>query len=318
MSNNDLEKYYKVLEVDYDASDKEIIRAYNHLKHLYTSGSMATEPIDNEWDETDKQDILQKVQEAYEKLISLAPEDRKIEKVPVEEEIVEEEIREEDIIEEDTDEEVMDEEEIVEEEPGPVEAEPAGQPPVVEEYRHHEVPEVHIEFDDDVDAGAGPHHEEANQLSGILTEEEEEEVEEEEEEEEEEPILEPESEELVTEDVEEPEEVEDSVEAEEAEEAEVVEEDTLAEEFIEPGPVSGNTFREVRETRELSIQELSDSTQIPAEILEFIEREEFERLPDAGYLRWNVTTYAKTLSLDPKECADEYMKRYREWKKSSK
>ena len=105
---------------------------------------------------------------------------------------------------------------------------------------------------------------------------------------------------------------------EEPEDVEEVEEDTLAEEFIEPGPVSGNTFREVRETRGLSFQELSDSTQIPAEILEFIEREEFDRLPDAGYLRWNVTTYAKTLSLDPRECADEYMKRYREWKKSAK
>ena len=190
MSNNDLEKYYKVLEVDYDASDKEIIRAYNHLKHLYTSGSMATEPIDNEWDETDKKDILEKVREAYEKLISLAPEDRKIEKVPVEEEIVEEEIREEDIIEEDTDEEVMDEEEMDEEEiveegvveeespdeeePEPVEAEPAGQPPVVEEYRHHEVPEVHIEFDDEMDAAPGSPPEEANQLDGILPEEEEE------------------------------------------------------------------------------------------------------------------------------------------------
>ncbi len=292
MSNQDLEKYYEVLEVDNDASREEITRAYNHLKNLYTTGSMAIEPIDNEWDEEDKQDILQKVEEAYEILLPLAPEEE-----PIEEEPEETPPFEEEIVEEETIEEALPVEEEFIEEQGPVEAEPAvGPPVVVEEYAnhtHHDVHEVHIELDDDVSSDAVPHHEEENQLFDISEMEEEPELEPELE-----LGLEPEA--LVLE-----EEVEEEV-------------DTLAEEFIDPGPVSGNTFREMREARGLGFEELSESTQIPTEMLEYIEDENFEQLPDAGYLRWYITTYAKTLSIDPKECADEYMKRYREWKKNER
>lgn len=41
MSNQDLKKYYEILEIDRDASEEEITQAYNYLKNLYTSDSMA-------------------------------------------------------------------------------------------------------------------------------------------------------------------------------------------------------------------------------------------------------------------------------------
>lgn len=296
MSKQDLEKYYEILEIDNDASREEIIRAYNHLKNLYTSGSMATEPIDNEWDEDDKHDILQKIEDAYEKLLPLAAEDREIEDQIPTEDITGDITPIEEIPMVEVPFEEEQEEEPVEEEP--VEEEPV-EAPVMEEYAnhaHHDVHEVHIELDDDAASAPVSDHEEESQLFGILDE-----VEDEDQEEEEGAVLEPEAEEPVPEEA-----VKDEA---------VEEDDTLAEEFVEPGPVSGSIFREIRETRGLSFQELSESTQIPPDMLEHIEREEFEKLPDAGYLRWYITTYAKTLSIDPKECADEYMKRYREWKK---
>jgi cytoskeletal protein RodZ len=61
---------------------------------------------------------------------------------------------------------------------------------------------------------------------------------------------------------------------------------------------------------------MSNSTQIPIEMLENIEAEEFDKIPDAGYLRWYVTTYVRILSLpNPREVADQYMILYRQWLK---
>lgn len=335
-SNRDLEKYYEILEVDGDASEEEIRRAYNHLKTLYKEGSMATQPVDNEWDETDKKDILDRVEEAYINLMAvvaispeietqipiedipvieipgeISPFDREIteeepvEEVsgveialeePVEEMSFKEEPTEEERVIEETGEEIFVEEEPLEEETA-VEFEI---PPVVEEYRHEYIPEVHIEFE----GGAFPDEyvEGEDELSGFFSDDE--------------------TESLETEEVEEVEEIEEVEEVEvvreEKEENEEMKEDTLAEEFIEevPGSATGSIFRDIRENRGFNFRELSESTQIPVEMLEHIENEDFAKLPDAGYLRWYITTYAKTLSMDPKETADLYMKRYREWKKS--
>ncbi|MCP5105764.1 MAG: helix-turn-helix domain-containing protein [bacterium] len=234
MTDQDLEKYYEILELESGASANDLTRAYNHLKKLYSSESMATQPIDNEWNETDKQQILERVEEAYAALLPFAPEEK----------------------------------------PVPVQEEEAVSVP--DEYHAEVAPVVSIEFDeDDAPSDMQGDSEEISEPFTIWNDEEE----------------------------------------ETAEEG-VDDDDTLAEEFIKTGPVSGEVFRQMREKRGLSIDELSESTQIPAEMVEYIEQEDFAKLPDAGYLRWFITTYAKTLSIDPRDAADEYMKLYREWKKN--
>lgn len=79
--------------------------------------------------------------------------------------------------------------------------------------------------------------------------------------------------------------------------------------------VKGRTLRKFREKRGLGIHEVALSTRISYRILVNIEKERFDELPDAGYLRWYVSTYAKALTLDSKKVADEYMKRYRKWER---
>jgi hypothetical protein len=333
MSDREFEKYYEVLELDSDASAEEITRAYNHLKTLYKEGSMATQPVDDEWDESDKKDILERVEEAYEKLIALVRETPEPElQIPVEDihmveipeeipsykqEYIEEESFEEDsareeILIRESEEEISFKDESLDESPGgeileenvieeaeeqvSIEEEAAVEveiPPVVEEYRQQYIPEVHIEFDGE--AFPDEYVEEDGGLSGFFDEEEE-------------------PEDVETEEVKE-EVVQEEVVEEVNEIIEKIKEDTLAEEFIKEDSATGSIFRDIRERRGMNFSELSESTQIPVEMLEHIENEDFSKLPDAGYLRWYITTYAKTLSMDPKETADLYMKRYREWKK---
>jgi curved DNA-binding protein CbpA len=334
MSDREFEKYYDVLELDSDATAEEITRAYNHLKTLYKEGSMATQPVDDEWDESDKRDILARIEEAYEKLmvppveaseaeaqipvedshvVELSDESPSDDRGFMEEESLEEEFpREEIVISEPAEEISFEDESMRDETPEENMPEETGEeaaleeeeavdveiPPVVEEYRQQYVPEVHIEFD----GGAFPDEyvEEDDGLSGFFEEEEEE----------------PEA--VETEEVKEEGVVVEEVEVEEEvhEIIENVKEDTLAEEFVKTDSATGSIFRDIRENRGFSFSELSESTQIPVEMLEYIENEDFAKLPDAGYLRWYITTYAKTLSMDPKETADLYMKRYREWKKN--
>lgn len=88
-------------------------------------------------------------------------------------------------------------------------------------------------------------------------------------------------------------------------------EDTLAEGFLPPEEVSGEVLKKLRLSRGVSIDEMSELLQIPAATLTAMEEEDFEQLSDAGYLRWEIMTYARELSLDARVFADHYMRRYR-------
>jgi hypothetical protein len=78
-------------------------------------------------------------------------------------------------------------------------------------------------------------------------------------------------------------------------------------------PVTGRSLRKAREKSGMGVHEVAKSTRINYKVLVNIEKERFHKLPDAGYIRWAVRTYAETLSMDPSWTADEYMKRYRQW-----
>ena len=72
-------------------------------------------------------------------------------------------------------------------------------------------------------------------------------------------------------------------------------------------------LKKERERAGLSIQDIETETGIPAKIIAHIESDKFHKLPEGGYLRWYITTYARTLGFEAKKAADGYMKRYRVW-----
>jgi curved DNA-binding protein CbpA len=59
-------KCLETLELPSDASMLEIKTAYQHLKDLYTKGSIAISPIEDEYPEEAKEEIIRKIDEAYE------------------------------------------------------------------------------------------------------------------------------------------------------------------------------------------------------------------------------------------------------------
>jgi hypothetical protein len=258
VTEQDLTKYYEILELDSDASEEDITRAYRYLKKLYSKTSMATAPVDDEWDESDKQEILKRVEEAYVKLLPHAPEEEALEEEPV----------------------TVPEEEEYE---AAIES---------EEYMPREEPIVTIEFDEEEPVKEKEETEKKAELFDSYVEEE-----------------------VLFVDLEE----EKGEEGGPEEEKGVDEDDTLAEKFVggvDAKEITGAVLKEIRESQEWSLQDMTHSTQVPIDMLEHIEAEEFAKIPDAGYLRWYVTTYARTLSLtNPKEVADQYMKHYRNWLK---
>lgn len=171
-------QYFKILEVDDDASFAEIERAYLHLKKLYSTGSLITLPIAEEFSDEEKQQILEQVEDAYQNLTRSMQEEVK------------------------------------------------------------------------------------------------------------------ESEERIS------------------------EADTLPEQIVSsPSEGPGQAMKEMREKMGKSLQTVSEAVDIPVDILGHIESETFEELPDAaGYLRWYVMTYARHLTLDPRQTADDYMSLFRQWK----
>ncbi len=84
-----------------------------------------------------------------------------------------------------------------------------------------------------------------------------------------------------------------------------------AEELTFTGPV----LKKVRESLGLPLHLIFHSTKIRVEQLEAIEEENFAKLPDEAYLKAHLQAYAGHLSLDPKKVAQDYLKRYADWKK---
>ncbi len=307
-SDKDLKKYYDILEIDSDASEEDITRAYKYLKSLYSSDSVATFPIDDEWDESDRQEILDQVEEAYAKLttasqkeeepfelegVDITAGDQKLEQEP----FGPIEFDEDEIPAESIEVELTPAENLVEIEIPSVEEDQEEEFPV-DSKEEEEIPAENLE--EEIPAESEEKEEEEKSAGRLDLDDTLAEV-----------VIEKE---LIKKPTEEP--IETSIEALVEEPIEEPTEEPTVEPTVESieGPIEGMVLRKIRKKQERTIQELSDSTKIPKKIVEYIEREEYDKLPDAGYLRWYITTYAKALSLDPKDTADQYMKRYRQWK----
>ena len=78
---------------------------------------------------------------------------------------------------------------------------------------------------------------------------------------------------------------------------------------------SGKTLREIREARGIALREVAVSTKVGSRYLEYIEGEDFKKLPAEIYIKGFVSSYAEYLSLDPKRVAEDIINRYRAWQK---
>jgi len=72
----------------------------------------------------------------------------------------------------------------------------------------------------------------------------------------------------------------------------------------------GELLKRIRESHQISIEEMSGITKISKTYLQAIENENFPRLPAAVYLRGFVTQIAKILKLPPEKVAPAYLARY--------
>jgi flagellar biosynthesis protein FlhG len=81
---------------------------------------------------------------------------------------------------------------------------------------------------------------------------------------------------------------------------------------------SGHALRQVRESLDIDTHEVALATKIRKDCIEKIEQERYADLPHEVYLRGFVFNYARYLSLDPEKVAEDYMKRYNEWRNDQK
>ncbi|HLE01751.1 MAG TPA: helix-turn-helix domain-containing protein [Bdellovibrionota bacterium] len=72
----------------------------------------------------------------------------------------------------------------------------------------------------------------------------------------------------------------------------------------------GSLLRRIRESRRISVEEMSTATKISKSYLVAIEAENFAKLPAAVFLRGFVTQISKILRLPPERVAPAYLARY--------
>ncbi len=79
----------------------------------------------------------------------------------------------------------------------------------------------------------------------------------------------------------------------------------------------GRMLKDIRRKLGIQLFDVSLETKIRKEILNDIELERFENLPQEIYLRGHLWSYAKYLSLNPKKVMDDYIKKYKAWKEKT-
>lgn len=87
-----------------------------------------------------------------------------------------------------------------------------------------------------------------------------------------------------------------------------------------PGPeitpdtqFTGAILQQVRESKRVSLRDISLKTKISVAYLEAVEKEHFRKLPALVYARGFVTEYARFLKLDPQQVSRTYIGRYKRY-----
>ena len=71
----------------------------------------------------------------------------------------------------------------------------------------------------------------------------------------------------------------------------------------------GNTLREARVRRSLTLQQVEEDTKIRVKYVQAMENEDFDVMPGATYVKGFLRTYSTYLGLDPDVVVDEYRSR---------
>ena len=90
-------------------------------------------------------------------------------------------------------------------------------------------------------------------------------------------------------------------------------------EEVDPASVvySGPRLKKARDAKNISLNEVSKELKLRLELLNNIEAERFETLPEAIYLKSQLRMYAAFLGLPPAKVADDYLARHRAWKEKT-
>jgi DNA-binding transcriptional regulator YiaG len=73
---------------------------------------------------------------------------------------------------------------------------------------------------------------------------------------------------------------------------------------------TGPVIKLLREQRGLSARDIAEMTKVSVRYLEFIEEENFKKLPARAYIRGFLMLYAKALGYDIERMSSDYLKRY--------
>jgi cytoskeleton protein RodZ len=71
----------------------------------------------------------------------------------------------------------------------------------------------------------------------------------------------------------------------------------------------GNTLREARVRRSITLQKVEEDTKIRVRYIQAMENEDFDVMPGATFVKGFLRTYSEYLSLDPEVMLDEYRSR---------
>ncbi|MBM3312681.1 MAG: helix-turn-helix domain-containing protein [Candidatus Aminicenantes bacterium] len=77
----------------------------------------------------------------------------------------------------------------------------------------------------------------------------------------------------------------------------------------------GLALRKVRERLNVDLTEISKEMKVRAELLRAVEDERFEALPEEAYLKGHLRNFAEYLGLRPEKVVEDYLGRYRAWRK---
>jgi len=75
-----------------------------------------------------------------------------------------------------------------------------------------------------------------------------------------------------------------------------------------PDVVTGRDLKQLRESRRLSLQTIANLTRINIKYLQYLEEEEYGKLPHTVFIRSYLLQYAKALKLDPDRLLSGYLK----------
>ena len=76
--------------------------------------------------------------------------------------------------------------------------------------------------------------------------------------------------------------------------------------MTEPAEGPGDALREAREALDVSTREVADALNLPMSVIEALEANDYERLPQPVFTRGYLRSYARLLELDPAAIVARY------------